>query len=127
RAVAGDLRLAYAQFQEVEALSRFGTQLDADTRQTLERGWRVREILKQAEGQPIPAAEQVATLLALNMGLFDPLPVAEVARAERQLREAIAEQCRDVCQQLQAGHALRPEDRGALLAVARGTIVPVEK
>lgn len=122
RAVASDLRLSYAQFQEVEALSRFGTQLDADTRRTLTRGWRVREILKQAEGQPIAAAEQVAILLALNAGLFDRLPIEAVARAERQLRAAIAAQCPEICQCLQAGHALSPEDRETLLVVARQAI-----
>ncbi len=122
RAVASDLRLTYSQFQEVEALSRFGTQLDVDTRQTLERGWRVREVLKQSEGQPIPAAEQVAILLALNAGLFDRLPLATVPQAERQLREAVTEQCIEICRRLQAGHALSPDDRAALLAVAKGAI-----
>ena len=126
RAVASDLRLAYAQFQEVEALSRFGTQLDASTRQTLERGWRVREILKQAEGQPIPAAEQVVILLALNAGLFDRLPIAAVPQAELQLRVAAAKQCPEICRQLQAGHALSPEDRAALLAVAQRALASVE-
>ena len=123
RAVASDLRLAYSQFQEVEALSRFGTQLDADTRQTLERGWCVREVLKQAEGQPIAAAEQVAILLALNAGLFDRLPLTTISPAELKLRRAIAEQCGEICQHLQAGHALNPEERAALLAAAHGAIL----
>jgi F-type H+/Na+-transporting ATPase subunit alpha len=47
RAVAGDLRLSYSQFEDLEAFSRFGTRLDDRTRQTLERGRRVREVLKQ--------------------------------------------------------------------------------
>jgi len=46
RSVAGDLRLSYSQFEELESFSRFGTRLDDATRRTLERGWRVREILK---------------------------------------------------------------------------------
>ena len=49
RAVAGNLRLMYAQFEELETFARFGTQLDAETRRKLTRGLRVREVLKQRE------------------------------------------------------------------------------
>ena len=56
RAVAGDLRLSYSQFQELEAFSRFGTRLDERTRKTLEHGYRVREVLKQAQFDPMPVA-----------------------------------------------------------------------
>ena len=62
RAVAGDLRLAYSQFEELEAFARFGTQLDEDTRRTLRRGRRVRETLKQPQYAPLPVAEQIAAL-----------------------------------------------------------------
>lgn len=69
REVAGDLRLSYAQFEELEAFARFGTRLDEATRQTLERGRRVREVLKQHQYQPMPVAEQIAVLLAVTSGL----------------------------------------------------------
>ena len=58
RAVAGDLRLTYSQFQELEAFSRFGTRLDERTRKTLEHGYRVREVLKQAQFDPMPVASR---------------------------------------------------------------------
>jgi F-type H+-transporting ATPase subunit alpha len=57
RAVAGDLRLMYAQFEELETFARFGTQLDAETRRKLTRGLRVREVLKQREGDHLDPPE----------------------------------------------------------------------
>jgi F0F1-type ATP synthase alpha subunit len=73
RAVAGNLRLMYAQFEELETFARFGTQLDAETRRKLTRGLRVREVLKQREHDHIDVPEQIAALLAATEGLFDEL------------------------------------------------------
>jgi F-type H+-transporting ATPase subunit alpha len=91
RAVVGDLRLAHAQFEELETFARFATRLDEDTRASIEHGRRVREVLKQAEQAPLPVAEQVAVMRALNAGLFDELALEEVAAAEQALREAVRE------------------------------------
>jgi len=74
RSVAGDLRLAYSQFEELEAFSRFGTGLDEETRRTLTRSLRVREILKQPQYEHLPVAEQIAALVAVNEGVLDDLP-----------------------------------------------------
>lgn len=68
RAVAGDLRLQYAQFEELESFARFGTRLDEETRAKLERGRRVREALQQPQYRPIPVDEQIAVLLAAGRG-----------------------------------------------------------
>ncbi len=59
RKVSGDLRLTYSQFQELEAFARFGTRLDQDTRNRIEHGLRVRELLKQDRFSPLSAAQQV--------------------------------------------------------------------
>jgi F-type H+-transporting ATPase subunit alpha len=83
RWVAGDLRLSYAQFEELEAFSRFGTRLDEQTRNTLERGRRVRQILRQPQYEPLPVARQIASLVAVNAGLFDPIDPDLVAEAEK--------------------------------------------
>ena len=68
RAVAGELRLAYAQFEELEAFARFGTRLDDATRRAIDRGQRLREVLKQPPNQPLPAAEQIAVLAGRDPG-----------------------------------------------------------
>src|SRR5271169_1192374 len=73
RAVAGDLRLFYSQFEELEVFSRFGSRLDERTRQTLARGRAVREALKQPQFDPLPASAQVAILVAATAGLLDNL------------------------------------------------------
>jgi F-type H+/Na+-transporting ATPase subunit alpha len=82
RAVAGDLRLSYSQFEELETFARFGTRLDDETRKTIERGQRVREVLKQPQYDPIPVAEQIAVLLAVTSGIFDEVELDEIAAAE---------------------------------------------
>ncbi len=78
--VAGDLRLTYSQFQELEAFARFGTRMDAETRSKLEHGRRVREILKQERFSPLTAGQQTAVLLAVTKGLFDPIDAKKRTR-----------------------------------------------
>jgi F-type H+-transporting ATPase subunit alpha len=87
--VTGELRLTYAQFQELEAFARFGTRLDEDTRQTLRRGRRVRAVLKQDQYAPMPVEEQIAVLLATTDGLFDAVPSDRMAEAEAAVRAAV--------------------------------------
>jgi F-type H+/Na+-transporting ATPase subunit alpha len=115
RAVAGDLRLSHAQFEELEAFSRFGTQLDKDTRQTIERGRRVRETLKQPQYRPLSAADQIGVLLAVTEGALDDLSPDHVARAEQAIRAAAAEQQPEVYQRIHAGESLSEADQEALL------------
>lgn len=90
RKVAGDLRLSYSQFQELEAFSRFGTRLDEETRKTLEHGRRVRQVLKQEQFFPRTAAEQIAILLAVNLGLLDDVEVERVGAVEQSIVEMLA-------------------------------------
>ena len=72
RAVAGDLKLAYAQFEELETFARFGARLDEDTRKIIDHGRRIRACLKQPEFAPVSVPEQIVVLLALTAKLFDP-------------------------------------------------------
>ena len=72
RAVAGDLKLAYAQFEELETFARFGARVDDDTRKVIEHGRRIRACLKQPELSPVSVSAQIAILLALTRDLFDP-------------------------------------------------------
>jgi len=85
--LAGDLRLSYAQFEELESFARFGTRMDEDTRASLEHGKRVRAILKQDQASPLTPAEQVFVLVAVNKGLLDHVPEHEMPEAEKRLRE----------------------------------------
>ena len=71
RAVAGDLKLAYAQFEELETFSRFGARLDEETRRIIEHGRRIRVCLKQPESAPVSVSSQITVLLALTAKLLD--------------------------------------------------------
>lgn len=89
RSVAGDLRLIYSQFEELENFSRFGVQLDEETQRTLERGRRLREVLKQRQYAPIPVIEQIGLLVAVTEGLLDDIPIERIADAKEAIREAV--------------------------------------
>jgi F-type H+-transporting ATPase subunit alpha len=119
RAVAGDLRLAYSQFVELEAFARFGTRLDEETRKTLERGQRVREILKQPQYSPLPVSEQIAALVAVNGGLFDGLPIEEVEKAERKVRLAVSNQVPRLQERIEQGKKFATEDLQSIISTAR--------
>lgn len=126
RAVAGPLRLAYSQFEELEAFSRFGTRLDDETRQTLERGQRVRAVLKQVQYQPMPVAEQIAVLLAVTTGLLDACAIDQIVAAERAIILAVRTQIPAVCDRIQQGDVLSAADRALLLETAKTAIASIE-
>jgi len=122
RAVAGDLRLSYSQFEELEAFARFGTQLDEDTLKTLERGRRVRQILKQPQYAPMRVAEQVAALVAVNEGVFDSLDLENMAEAEKKIRKAVTEDLGDLCNRIEQGEEISDEDINTLAEKAKEAI-----
>ena len=118
RAVASDLRLSYSQFEELEAFARFGT-LEEESRHTLERGRRVRQVLKQPQYQPLPVAEQIAALVAVTQGAFDAIPVDGIGEAELAVRRAVTDQRPELCERIESGERLESEDVEALAEVAR--------
>jgi F-type H+-transporting ATPase subunit alpha len=119
RAVAGDLRIAYSQFEELESFSRFGTRLDDDTRRRLERGWRVREILKQPQLKPIPVAEQIAALLAVNGGALDGVPIDQISKAELLVRKEVTVRLADLCRGIETGEKLSIDNFNSILTTAQ--------
>ncbi len=127
RAVAGDLRLSYAQFEELEAFSRFGAQLDKETYQTIERGRRVRETLKQPQYRPLSASDQIAVLLAATEGALDDLPPEHIPRAEEAIRAMVFEQHPDLYEGILQGDTLEEADQEALLATIREAVARIEE
>ena len=122
RSVAGDLRLSYSQFEELEAFSRFGTRLDEQTRKTLERGRRVREVLKQGQSEPISVPEQLSVLLAVNAGIFDEIPVKAITAAERAIRGKVREEAPRLCDRICQDQPLSSADRDLILELAASAI-----
>jgi F-type H+-transporting ATPase subunit alpha len=119
RVVAGDLKLAYAQFEELETFSRFGARLDENTRKTIEHGQRIRACLKQPEFAPVSVPAQIAVLLALTAELFDRVPLEQMPDAEHALRQAAADIPVAVRQRLDTAKALSDEDRDTIIQLAQ--------
>jgi len=122
RFVAGDLRISYSQFEELETFSRFGTRLDENTKKILERGWRVREILKQPQYKPIRVSEQITALLAVTAGAFDDVPIDKIGEAETQARKQVVEQFTDLCARIETGGKLTADDKTTLKDLAGAAV-----
>ena len=119
RAVAGDLKLAYAQFEELETFSRFGARLDENTRTIIEHGRRIRACLKQPESAPVSVPAQITVLLALTANLFDDVPLDQMTAAEQTVIQAAAEIPADVSERLKTAEKLSDADRATIIGIAR--------
>jgi F-type H+-transporting ATPase subunit alpha len=126
RAAAGDLKLAYAQFEELETFSRFGAHLDENTRKIIEHGRRIRACLKQTESQPVSVPEQIAILLALMGGLFDAVPLDKITEAEAALCAAAANIAPEVRERFSTSDKLSDADRQAILGLAGKVLAPFQ-
>ncbi len=119
RAVAGDLKLAYAQFEELETFARFGARLDEDTRKVINHGQRIRACLKQAESSPVSMAAQLTVLLALTAGLFDAIALPRMDEAQRAVCAAAEAIPTEVSARFDTAKTLSDEDRQTIIALAQ--------
>ncbi|MGB8374637.1 MAG: F0F1 ATP synthase subunit alpha [Salegentibacter sp.] len=101
--VAGTLKLDQAQFRELEAFSKFGSDLDAATLGVIEKGRRNVEILKQGQNDPYPVENQIAIIFAGSKNLLREVPVDKVREFERDYLEYLDAKHRDVLDTLKAG------------------------
>jgi F-type H+-transporting ATPase subunit alpha len=85
KSVAKSLRVDLAQFRELAAFAQFSTDLDADTRQRIERGQRLTELLKQPQYSPYSVWQMYAVLLTATEGCFDAVPIDKVKTVEANL------------------------------------------
>jgi proton translocating ATP synthase F1 alpha subunit len=82
---AGKMKLAMAQYRELESFAQFDSDLDADTKKTIERGKRTQEMLKQSNGNPLRVGLQVASVYAVNNGFLDHVHVPDVVAWENKM------------------------------------------
>ena len=127
RAVVSDLRLSYSQFEELEVFARFGTQLDEETNKTLQRGRRVREVLKQAQYEPMSMSQQIAILIALAEGVFDDLKLEHVKQGQALVAQSTAERLPDICKGIEAGGDLSDGDRQAIVKAASEAVEKIKE
>jgi F-type H+-transporting ATPase subunit alpha len=101
--VSGTLKLDQAQFRELEAFAKFGSDLDAATKLTIDRGLKNLEILKQAQFSPVPVEEQVAVIYLATNGLFDMVPVNKVREFEVEYLEILRTSNKKALESLKVG------------------------
>ncbi len=126
RAVTGDLKLAYAQFLELETFARFGTRLDAHTSKIIAHGKRIRSCLVQGESEPLCVTEQITMLLALGEGLFDNIPDDKMDDAQHILCATVTEIPAAILQRFSSNETLNDADRSVMVQIAGNVLAPFQ-
>jgi F-type H+-transporting ATPase subunit alpha len=117
--VAGRLRLDLAQYRDLEAFAKFGSDLDKATQQQLRRGSRLVELLKQGQYVPMPVEEQVVGIFAGTNGYLDEIPLEDVQRFEGELREYVSLRYQDVSTTIAEQKTLSDQVTGKLHAILK--------
>ena len=102
--VAGELKLLYSQYRELQAFSQFGSDLDADTKARLALGERIVEVLKQNKNAPVEVGCQVAIVYAVINGYLNDTPVAKVHDYEERLYEKLRSENQDFLKRIEDGY-----------------------
>ncbi len=110
--LAEALKLEYSQFLELEVFTRFGAMVDERTKGTIEHGRRIRAILAQPEFHPLPLAQQLALLLAVDEKKLDELPLDQVGKFKSGLGDWLAQHCPRALARIEKTGELSAEDRG---------------
>ena len=119
KAAGGGLKLALAQFRELAAFSQFSTDLDAETRHTIERGQRLTELLKQPQYSPYAIWEMYASLYAATQGAFDSVPLEKIKPAEEALHRELKNKHAKLIAALNTGDKPTDAQNDTVLKVAK--------
>ena len=112
--VAGNLKLLYSQYRELQSFAQFGSDLDRDTRERLDQGQRIVEVLKQDRSAPIDVAHQVCILYAVTKGYLKDVAVGDIRAFERGLYPYLDKNAFDVLKAIRTTGALSAEDEETL-------------
>ncbi len=104
--VAGTLKLDLAQYRELEAFAKFGSDLDKSTQKTLAKGERLVELLKQGQNAPVPVEKQVISIYAGTKGFLESIKVSDIKRFEKELLEYIEINNTDIYEAIKKEKAL---------------------
>ncbi|MCL5666698.1 MAG: F0F1 ATP synthase subunit alpha [Patescibacteria group bacterium] len=115
--VAGKLKLQLAQFRELEAFAQFGSDLDENTKKTLDLGRRLTEILKQPQYQPYALEKEVTIIYAVNNGYFNEIPVEKMAETESKFHQYMSVNAKDVLDEIRTTKELSESTEGKLKSV----------
>jgi F-type H+/Na+-transporting ATPase subunit alpha len=118
KAAGGGLKLSLAQFRELASFSQFSTDLDEETKHTIERGQRLTELLKQLQYSPKAIWEMYSTLLATNKGCFDKVPLEKIKAAEDALLGELKAKHKKLVDAINTGDKPTDEQNDQLVKVA---------
>lgn len=119
KSAGGGLKLSLAQFRELAAFSQFSTDLDPETRQTIERGQRLTELLKQPQFTPYAIWEMYSSLYAANEGAFDKVPVGKIKQAEASLHRELKSKHAKLVETINTGDNVSDENNQTIAEIAR--------
>lgn len=112
--VAGKLKLEMAQYRELAAFAQFASDLDPETKKTIERGKRITEVLKQPQYTPMPVEEQVIVLYAVNNGYLDAYEVSEIKEIEATLLDRAKTSLKDILKTIREKGVIEEKDEEKL-------------
>ncbi|NCA98669.1 MAG: F0F1 ATP synthase subunit alpha [Clostridia bacterium] len=124
RTIVKDLKLAYAQFVELESFARFGAHLDESSRRMLAHGQKIRSCLKQSEQKPLRMEAQILIMAALAEGLLDAVPIEQMALVQDKLAETALEHQADVAAWLSESQLAKEPLPPALVRLAETAVAP---
>ena len=109
KSVAGGVKLAHAQFRELQVFAQFGSELDAATLSQLERGKRVNEVFKQPQYSPLSEALEILSLWAVTNGYMDDITVEDITRFEKEYHQYVSSHDKKLIETLSSGKKVTPE------------------
>ena len=125
RSVSNKLRLSYAQFEELEAFSRFSSRLDEETRKQIARGRRIREVLKQNQFDTYTVIEQIELLRAVTEGRLDDIDLSQMPEAKVRIRRAVQGHLAEEAMKIVEGVYLTEDERLELDRVIDNALRPL--
>ena len=117
--VSGQLKLAYSQYRELQAFAQFGSDLDKDTKERLDQGARIVEVLKQDKNSPVAVEHQVITIYAVINNFLQEIPVEQIAEFEQQLYDFVDESYPEITDSIRQTGDLTKENTERLNEVLR--------
>ena len=117
--VSGQLKLAYSQYRELQAFAQFGSDLDKDTKERLDQGARIVEVLKQDKNSPVAVEHQVIIIHAVINNFLQEIPVEQIAEFEQQLYDFVDESYPEVIDSIRQTGDLTKENTERLQEVLR--------
>lgn len=119
KSVSGSLKLSLAQFRELASFAQFSSDMDAETKQQIERGQRLTELLKQPQYSPLSIAEQVVYVVSTTSGAFDHVPTEKIRAAAADTFQAVTDKHKALIKKLSEGTKVEDDDKEAIMTTAK--------